>query len=114
MNPSVELLAIALSWAGAEIFAFDQERFIGVIHGYIEAEGDIQGDLDALLDYGFRNKLKWLEYNLKRCAGIEAAEESEQTLAKREVHETIAALLYYEALIPELKSLLVHVFESKE
>ncbi len=70
--------------------------------------------MDALLEYGFRNKLEWLEYNFKRCAGIEAAEESEKTLAKREVRETIAALLYYEALIPELKSLLLYVFESKE
>lgn len=106
VNPMSELLEAALSWAGAEILAFDQVKFISLVKSYLEAGGILQGELDEILDFGYRNKLEWLAYNIKRCNGMEAAEKLEIELAKREVKETIEALQAYELLIPELHRLL--------
>lgn len=106
VNPMVELLETALSWAGAEILAFDQVKFIVFVKSYLEAGGILQGELDAILNFGYRNKLEWLAYNIKRCNGMEAADELEIELAKKEVIETIEALKTYERLIPELRILL--------
>ncbi|BES63763.1 aminoglycoside phosphotransferase family protein [Gottschalkiaceae bacterium SANA] len=106
VNPMSELMEIALYWSGAEILEFDQVKFISFVESYLEAGGVLQGDLDAILDFGYRNKLEWLVYNIKRCNGMEVAEEMEIELAKHQVTETIEGLQTYERLIPLLGRLL--------
>jgi Ser/Thr protein kinase RdoA (MazF antagonist) len=106
VNPMSELLEIALSWSGADILAFEEVKFLSFVESYLEADGILQGELDAILDFGYRNKLEWLAYNIKRCNGMEVAEEMEIELAKHEVTETIEGLRAYERLIPLLGRLL--------
>lgn len=106
VNPAAELVETACYWSGVEINAFDEEKFKALIKGYQDAGGTLDADWDAILDFGFRNKLEWLAYNYRRVFGIEASDHEEKVLARREVEESFDGLLAYEDLIPRIRTLL--------
>ena len=68
--------------------------------------GTMRSDLDAVLDFAYKGKLEWLEYNMKRSLGIESSSEQERLLGSDEVIKTIQSIYYYKQLIPRLNSLL--------
>lgn len=106
VNPLQELVDVALAWAGAEILKFNDEKFKAVIHSYMKHGGTIHSNIDAVLDFAYKGKLEWLEYNMKRSLGIESSSEEEKLLGTDEVIKTIQSIYYYKALRPRLKNLL--------
>lgn len=100
VNPLQELVEVGLAWAGIEADKFNLENFKLVIESYVESGGIIEGDVFAVLSFGYKGKLEWLEYNLKRANRLEAQENAEIELGIKEVLKTIEALGRYERLIP--------------
>jgi hypothetical protein len=59
-----------------------------------------------VLNYGFKGKLDWLEYNVKRSLGIESSTIEEQALGASEVLKTIDAIQQYDRFIPTCAEML--------
>lgn len=106
INPLQELIDVALAWAGGEILKLNDEKFKAVIDSYIKHGGTISSDIDAVLEFAYKGKLEWLEYNMKRSLGIESSSEQERLLGSDEVIKTIQSIYYYKQLIPRLNRLL--------
>lgn len=100
INPLQELIDVAIAWSDGETEDFKLQHFIKVVESYIANGGSIIDDIFAVLSYGYKGKLEWLEYNVKRSLGIESNCIDEQELGTKEVIKTINALINYENLIP--------------
>ncbi|MFC6455200.1 phosphotransferase [Paenibacillus vulneris] len=100
IHPTQEMLEVALYWSGAEAGNASKEAFCTIIETY-RSEGGTVGDnaLDAL-NYGFRGKLDWLSYNIRRSLGLECADASEQELGTDETVKTLQSLIDYAEWIP--------------
>ncbi|WBW98106.1 phosphotransferase enzyme family protein [Oceanirhabdus sp. W0125-5] len=102
VNPSVELLEVALYWSGGESETPDKEAFCAVIDSYINKVGAIEDNLEDVLYSIFKGKLEWLKYNINRSLRIECSSDEEQKLGTKEVVETIQSIFGYSKLIPVL------------
>ncbi|WP_105616333.1 phosphotransferase enzyme family protein [Vallitalea okinawensis] len=100
MNPSLELLEVALYWSGDE--KHDKELFCAVIDAYIENGGTMNSNKEDTIYSVFKGKLQWLEYNMKRSLRIECSSEEEQKLGTKEVVSTMQSINAYSRLIPDL------------
>lgn len=102
VNPSLELLEVALYWSGGESAASNKEAFCAVIDSYTENRGAISDNIEDILYCVFKGKFGWLEYNMKRSLRIECSSDEEQDLGTKEVVETIQSIRDYSKLIPVL------------
>lgn len=102
VNPSLELLEVALYWSGGEIGTPDKEAFCAVVDSYTKNGGTIGDNLEDILHSVFKGKLEWLEYNMKRSLRIECSSDEEQKLGTKEVVKTIQSIRDYSKLIPVL------------
>lgn len=102
VNPSLELLEVALSWSGGESSTPDKDAFCAVIDSYTKKGGTIGDNLEGVLHSVFKGKIEWLEYSMKRSLRIECSGDEEQKLGTREVVSTIQSILDYSKLIPLL------------
>lgn len=99
VNPAQELLDVALNWSGAEVGLANGETFCAVIEGYRNGGGRMEESWSAMLFLQYRERLAWLEYNLKRSVGVEYDEEERQ-LGGKEVEQTLRALERYQENMP--------------
>lgn len=106
INPLQELIDVAMAWSGGETQAFSRQHFEIVVESYVKHGGSIIGDISAVLSYGFKGKLDWLEYNVKRSLGIESSTPEEQALGNEEVLKTVHAIKCYDLLIPDCTEML--------
>lgn len=106
VNPLQELIDLAFNWGGIETDSFKLENFKNLVESYIKCGGKIQEDIKAVLNFGYKGKLEWLEYNIKRSLGIECSSEEEKQIGIVEVKKTIAALRRYEELLPICEEIL--------
>ena len=106
INPLQELVDVAFNWGGIETNSFNLENFKFIVESYIKHGGRIKGDIKAVLNYGYKGKLEWLEYNIKRSLGIECSSEEEKRIGIGEVTKTIDALSRYEELVPVCEEIL--------
>lgn len=102
VNPSLELLEVALYWSGGEIEIPNKKAFCEVIDSYTKNGGTIGNNLEDILYSVFKGKLEWLEYNMKRSLRIECSSDEEQILGTKEVVETIQSIRDHSKLIPVL------------
>lgn len=102
VNPSLELLEVALYWSGGESSTPDKEAFCIVVDSYIKGGRTISDNLEDVLHSVFKGKLEWLEYNMKRSLRIECSSDEEQKLGTKEVVSTMQSILDYLKLIPLL------------
>lgn len=100
INPLQELIEVALAWSGLETEDFNSENFKVIVESYVKNGGIIVDDITAVLSFGYKGKLEWLEYNIKRSLGIESNSKTEQELGTKEVIKTINTIKNYERLIP--------------
>ncbi|MBV9231349.1 MAG: aminoglycoside phosphotransferase family protein [Chloroflexi bacterium] len=92
INPTVELLSVALSWSGQTTGVPREESFAAVMEGYISAGGKVQETgIDAL--HGLIEIwLGWLLFNMRRSLGETTASEDERQLGIRETTSILAIL----------------------
>jgi thiamine kinase-like enzyme len=105
INPLAELIDVALAWSGMSEGNPDEEKFKAVISSYLKNGGAIDGDIKAVLDYGYIGKLEWLEYSIKRAIGIESSDKAEQELGREQANGTLKAILDYEQMIPVIEDI---------
>ncbi|MFC5649502.1 phosphotransferase [Paenibacillus solisilvae] len=103
INPMQDLTETAIYWSENEIGNMDKERFMAFIGGYKKRSGALQANWRMVLASGFRGKLDWLEYSLKRSLWIECTDEEEQQMGTAQVKATINAIRRYADMISELE-----------
>ena len=102
INPSMELVEVALYWSGTDSGTPSKEALSEVVISYIENGGIINGDFEDILFSVFKSKLVWLEYNVKRSLGIECNSREEQKLGIQESENTMQSIVNHFKLIPIL------------
>lgn len=104
INPTVELVGVALSWSGFAVGPPSKDIFTTLIDAYKQAGGTIQNTgLDAL--HGLLGVwLGWLLFNMRRSLGESITSEDERQLG---IRETINVLV-------TLRSLAAHAEEWAE
>lgn len=103
IHPLQDLIETALYWSDKEDGTTDKERFLSFIDTYKEKQGEIRTNWRTILEVGYRGKLEWLEYNIKRALGIECSDEKEQLLGEEQVELTLLALKKYEEKIDRIE-----------
>lgn len=104
LNPTLEVIACALDWAGISSGNIDFKRYFSLIEGYTR-----HGDRLSAIDFPYAfygvagNWLAWLEYNIRRASGEISVHEEEQILGARMIAET---LLILKCLIKNMESLI--------
>lgn len=84
-NPRLELLDLAISWAGA---AVEEGWFKAFMQGYGEAGGSFGADAALVYD-SRRNYIDWLAYNARRAL---AADPEERRIGREQVRMTVAKI----------------------
>jgi Ser/Thr protein kinase RdoA (MazF antagonist) len=89
VNPTVELIEVALNWSRNQDGTSNKERFQAVIEAYVEAGGTLHGKmLDAV--YGsLGGMLVWLEYNMRRSLAKDVFTIDDRELGYTEVLHTV-------------------------
>ena len=87
VNPTMEVIDTAWNWSGGQKY-FDSIKFQAFLEAY-QNNGGILTDYSESFKADFKAKFGWLEYNLKRVAGIECSDEEEKQLGETEVVRTI-------------------------
>ncbi len=92
INPTMELVGVALAWSGLATGAPRKDIFTTLIDGYVQAGGTIQNaGLDAL--HGLLGTwLGWLLFNMRRSLGESITSEEERQLGISETINTLAIL----------------------
>ena len=109
INPTIELIQVAWYWSGGDIENIDYNKFEKVINSYKQHyKGNIDKNIDILINADIYGGLAWIEYNLKRslCIGNDYDEE-EIKLAENEVIQSLKEIKYnvsqFEKMIEILK-----------
>lgn len=105
VNPAYDLLETAWYWAVSETGTVDAEAYRALIAAYLNSGGTLERQAvpDARL-YGFRARLDWLAYNIRRSLGQEADDAQEQALGTREAAASLAGLEAYAAFVEQASS----------
>lgn len=92
VNPTMELVGVALAWSGMASGAPDEDIFSAVMEGYVKAGGIVRDPgIDAL--HGLMGtRLGWLLFNMRRSMGESIASEDERQLGMRETTNTLSTL----------------------
>ena len=92
INPTMELVSVALSWSGFAVGTPSKETFTTLIDAYIRVGGTIQNTgLDAL--HGLLGTwLGWLLFNMRHSLGESITSEDERQLGIRETVNALAIL----------------------
>ena len=92
INPTMELVSVALSWSGLATGVPGKDVFMTLINAYIQAGGTLQNtSMDAL--HGLLGTwLGWLLFNMRRSLGESISSEDERQLGIRETVNTLAIL----------------------
>ncbi|WP_340004020.1 aminoglycoside phosphotransferase family protein [Paenibacillus sp. FSL K6-0276] len=101
IHPTQELIDVALYWSSSESASESKDAFCTLINAYRDHGGEIYANWSDVLNYGFRGKLEWLAYNIRRSLGLESTDDTERELGTREVIRTITAINDYADFIPK-------------
>lgn len=99
-NPTQELIDVALNWSGFESGNLSKDAFCTIISTYRNHKGEICDNWIDVLNYGFKGKLEWLAFNIRRSLRLECTDDTEQELGTSEVIKTIQAINDYANFIP--------------
>ena len=109
INPTIELIQVAWYWSGGDIDNIDYIKFEKVINSYKQNyKGNIDKNVDILINADIYGGLAWLDYNLKRSLCIENKYDNEEIkLAENEVIQSLKEIKYnvsqFEKMIEILK-----------
>ena len=96
VNPYQEFLEVVNYWADDGKGGLLKEHFDALLDAYTQHMKLENVDWNAVFAGSFLGMLGWLEYNVKRALGIEAATADEVQLGKEQVLGTIESLYDYE------------------
>lgn len=96
INPTIELIQVAWYWSGGDIENIDYNKFEKVIESYKQYyKGNIDKNVDILINADVYGGLAWLDYNLKRSLCIENKYDNEEIkLAENEVIQSLKEIKY--------------------
>ncbi|MBR0492022.1 MAG: hypothetical protein IJJ82_08320 [Clostridia bacterium] len=96
INPTIELIQVAWYWSGGDIESIDYNKFEIVINSYKQNyKGNIDKNVDILINADVYGGLAWLDYNLKRSLRIENKYDNEEIkLAENEVIQSLKEIKY--------------------
>ena len=100
INPTVELLEVALYWSEGSEYKHSKECFNNFICSYSDSGGRIEPYFKEALFGILRGKLEWLEYNLKRALSIDVI--GDENLGIQEVISTIIEIKNFYNEIPKI------------
>ncbi|MDE6640061.1 MAG: phosphotransferase [Acetatifactor sp.] len=92
VNPFQEFLEVVNYWTGDGKGGIRQEYFGAMTSAYQKHMSLEQADWDSVFAGSFAGMLGWLDYNLKRALGLEAADAEEIRLGGQQVVSTIKDL----------------------
>jgi Phosphotransferase enzyme family. len=92
INPTMELVSVALYWSGVTVGEPDEGVFAATIEGYVEAGGVIT-DTGSDAIHGFMGTwLGWLLFNMRRSLGESVGSDEERAVGIREAMATLTIL----------------------
>lgn len=96
INPTIELIQVAWYWSGGDIENIDYNKFEKVIESYKQYyKGNIDKNIDILINADIYGGLAWINYNLKRSLCIENNYDNEEIkLAENEVIQSLKEIKY--------------------
>lgn len=109
INPTIELIQVAWYWSGGDIENIDYNKFEKVINSYKQNyKGNIDKNINILINADIYGGLAWIEYNLKRSLSIGNNYDNEEIkLAENEVIQSLKEIKYnvsqFEKMIEILK-----------
>ncbi|MDE5589064.1 MAG: phosphotransferase [Acetatifactor sp.] len=103
VNPFQEFLEVVNYWTGDGKGGIRQEYFSAMTAAYQKHMSLEQADWDSVFAGSFAGMLGWLEYNLKRALGLEAADAEEIRLGGQQVVSTIKELYDWQVKTGMLK-----------
>ncbi|HCR36971.1 MAG TPA: hypothetical protein DIU37_02355 [Opitutae bacterium] len=110
VNPTQELISIALGWSGYITRSIRPKRFRLLIDAYKAAGGRVTiNPVKAFQSFFANNILSWAEINITRALGLTTANLEEQTHAAKLTETILLDLAFVRDEIPSIKSLLNHV-----
>jgi Ser/Thr protein kinase RdoA (MazF antagonist) len=112
VNLMYDLVETAIYWSKNSQGHPDQARFTAFIKAYREKYGTVGADWRIVLSNGFKGRLEWLEYNLKRSLGIECADQQEQQLGTDQSLATVEEIKRYATMIPLLEQWIFSAMEN--
>ena len=96
LNPTQEIVTIALDWSGASSLQLNEDIFITMFAEYRNSGGVLIGNLSHAFYGVVGNWLNWLEYNIRRSLDDNLSKE-DQELGADQAHQTLAILQYVTA-----------------
>lgn len=104
VNPYQELLEVINYWADDGKGGLLKEHFDALLNAYTQYVKLENVDWNPVFAGSYMGMLGWLEYNIKRALGVEAATADEVQLGKEQVLGTIEALYAYQKKVQMMKS----------
>lgn len=104
VNPYQELVEVLNYWITDANGAYDYEKFTALINEYAKSIDVKSADWNTVLKAGFDGMLGWLEYNVRRAAGLCGSGEEERQLGTQQVLGTIAELKRQKVQMEQLKN----------
>lgn len=104
VNPYQEFLEVVNYWTDDGNGGLLKEYFDALFDAYTQHVKLENVDWNAVFAGSYMGMLGWLEYNVKRALGIEAATAEEVQLGKEQVLGTIKALYAYQEKVLMMKS----------
>lgn len=103
VNPYQELVEVLNYWITEADGAYDKEKFEVLMRGYAASIDVKSVDWDTVLKCSFDGMLGWLEYNVKRVAGLVGSGEGENFAGAEQTIGTIAELKRQKAQMVQLR-----------
>ncbi len=103
VNPYQEFLEVINYWADDGKGGLLKEHFDALLDAYTKHVKLVNVNWNAVFAGSYMGMLGWLEYNVKRALGIEAATADEVQLGKEQVLGTIKALYAYQEKVSMMK-----------
>ena len=103
VNPYQELLEVINYWADDGKGGLLKEHFDALLNAYTQYVKLENVDWNPVFAGSYMGMLGWLEYNIKRALGVEAATADEVQLGKEQVLGTIGALYDYQKKVQMMK-----------
>lgn len=103
VNPYQEIVEVLNYWITDEESGYDYEKFTALMKEYVKNIDTASVNWDTVLKSGFDGMLGWLEYNVKRAAGLTGCDEADRFAGVEQVCGTLAEIKRQRAQIMQLK-----------
>jgi len=104
VNPFQELIEVINYWTNSLDGRYDYKKIATLIEAYRAYKEIMFVDWDTVLLRSFDGMLGWLEYNMRRAAGLLGNDEADREEGKKQVEGTIVEIRNQRTKMEELRS----------